>query len=188
MTIFEKIYQDLDKIRFYSKLIQNHLKEDPEDFLKRIIINKDEEKAESFYQLYKKLQIDFENLEEYLQKNFDSIKENQLALEKEIGTQELSEYIANALKNKDIESLKAIKNILDTIRTETIKKEITSDKRIEIESIKRFIGENDSLIKEYKSEIEKKLNIKDLRLYLSEGLRDNNTDSLKKNKRSHRRS
>jgi len=72
------------------------------ELLERITFKKDNPQGLNFINLFQKETFSYENIERYIQKKIESIKENQTVenLKNEITTTEYSEYLKNELKNK----------------------------------------------------------------------------------------
>ena len=72
------------------------------ELLERISFKKDNPKGLKFINLFQKETFSNENIEKYIQKKIETIKENQTVenLKNEITTKEYSEYLLNKLKNK----------------------------------------------------------------------------------------
>jgi hypothetical protein len=72
------------------------------ELLERISFKKDNPKGLEFINLFQKETFSYENIERYIQRKIESIKENQTVenLKKEITTTEYSEFLKTELKNK----------------------------------------------------------------------------------------
>lgn len=72
------------------------------ELLEKISFKKDNPKGLNFINLFQKETFSYENIEKYIQKKIETIKENQTVenLKKEITTTEYSDYLKNKLKSK----------------------------------------------------------------------------------------